>query len=234
VDQFHGGQVESTRELAELAKVSAGMRVADLGGGLGGPARFLAGKYGARVDVADLTAEFCHLGEKLTRKTGLEEKVRFTCASATASGLPGRSYDLVWMQNAAMNIKDRSALYNEIRRLLVPGGRYVFQEVLAGDGGPPDFPQMWATAAEESFLLNSETVLRLLLDAGFRLLYWEDETDSTAAARRIQREARLAGTAPPTYLSAERLREAAINGNRASEEGRLRFGRGLFEKLQDG
>src|SRR5438477_9617556 len=64
VDQYHGGQVASTRSLAELAKVAAGMRVADLGGGLGGPARFLADKYGAMVDVVDLTAEFCRLGER--------------------------------------------------------------------------------------------------------------------------------------------------------------------------
>src|SRR5262245_47159230 len=67
IDQFHGGQLESTKSLAALAKVDKGMRVADLGGGLGGPARFLASEHGATVQVVDLTAEFCRIGEKLTQ-----------------------------------------------------------------------------------------------------------------------------------------------------------------------
>jgi SAM-dependent methyltransferase len=231
IDQFHGGQAESTRSLAKLAKVRAGMRVADLGGGLGGPARFLVDKYGATVDVVDLTAEFCRLGEQLTKQVGLADNVRFRCASATATGLEDEAYDLVWMQNAAMNIEDRHALYSEIRRLLRPGGQYVFQEVLAGDGGPAYYPINWATSASESFLQSPENLLRLVLESGFRCLYWEDETESTAEARRERRSYILAGNAPPGYMSPEIQREAALNGIRASEEDRLRFGRGLFQKL---
>src|SRR5688572_25885228 len=74
-DHFHGGQLASTRALAELAKVSPGMRVVDLGGALGGPARFLADKHNATVEVVDLTAELCRLGETLTRQVHLEDKV---------------------------------------------------------------------------------------------------------------------------------------------------------------
>src|SRR6266566_6233987 len=38
-DQFHGGGKNSTIRLARLAKLERGMRVLDVGGGLGGPAR---------------------------------------------------------------------------------------------------------------------------------------------------------------------------------------------------
>jgi SAM-dependent methyltransferase len=231
VDQLHGGRLPATRALAELGGVSAPIRVADLGGGLGGPARFLAGTYGCTVDVVDLTAELCAVGEMLTKLVHLGDKVHFYCASATNSRLVEGAYDLVWMQNAAMNIEDRHALYAEIRRLLRRKGRFIFQEVLAGDGGSAYYPTNWASSAEESFLETPESVLRMLIEARFRALFWEDETEATLNARQQERAASIAGTAPPSYLPPERLREAALNSNRSTEESRLRYGRGLFEKL---
>jgi len=161
VDQFHGGRLAATQALAQLAGISAETRVADLGGGLGGPARYLASTYGCSVDVADLSTELCSVGERLTKLTHLDDKVRFTCASATASGLEHEAYDIVWMQNAAMNIEDRPALYLEVHRLLKPGGLYVFQEILAGDGGPAYYPSNWATSQEESFLHSPEAVMAI-------------------------------------------------------------------------
>jgi ubiquinone/menaquinone biosynthesis C-methylase UbiE len=234
VDQYHGGRLASTRGLAQLAQVSAATRVADLGGGIGGPARFLAASFGCRVDVVDLTPAFRQVGQMLTDRLGLGDKVRFHTASATASGLGDAAYDLVWMQNAAMNIADRPALYGEIRRLLRPEGQYVFQEVLAGDGGPAYYPTNWASSAAESFLQSPEAVLRLLLDAGFRVLFWEDETEASRETRRQEQQERAAsvgGTPPPSYLPPEGLREAALNNLRSSDEDRLRYGRGLFQRL---
>ena len=38
------------------------MRVLDVGGGLGGPARMLAVEYGAHVTVLDLTADYLQAG----------------------------------------------------------------------------------------------------------------------------------------------------------------------------
>jgi sarcosine/dimethylglycine N-methyltransferase len=51
----------------------------DLGGGLGGPARTLAG-LGCRVTVLDLVAEYCRVGADLTRRTGLADRVRFVAS----------------------------------------------------------------------------------------------------------------------------------------------------------
>src|SRR5437660_335025 len=48
-DQFHGGGKGATERLARLAALKPGTRVLDVGGGLGGPARTLAGQFGCRV-----------------------------------------------------------------------------------------------------------------------------------------------------------------------------------------
>jgi hypothetical protein len=50
-------------------------------------------------------------------------------------------------------------------------------------------------------------------------------------ARIAQNAQRMAGTAPPNYLSAEKLRLAAMNNSQSLQEGRLGSGRGLFQKL---
>lgn len=126
--------------------------------------------------VVDLTAEFCRVGAELTEFTGLTDKVSFHNASATETGLGSESFDLAWMQNEGMNIEDREGLYREIRRLLKPGGRFILQAIFAADGVAPRCPTPWARSAEQSFLRSPESVLRLLLDTGFRLVRWEDTT----------------------------------------------------------
>src|ERR687887_1932317 len=77
LDQFHGGGKDATRALASQAEVTAGMRVLDVGGGLGGPARMLAVEYGAQVTVLDLTADYLRAGAELTARMGLTGQVTF-------------------------------------------------------------------------------------------------------------------------------------------------------------
>jgi 2-polyprenyl-3-methyl-5-hydroxy-6-metoxy-1,4-benzoquinol methylase len=77
IDQLHARGSEATLELARLAGITAGMRVLDVGGGLGGPARTLASAFGCSVEVLDLTEEFCRAGEMLTARTGLADLVCF-------------------------------------------------------------------------------------------------------------------------------------------------------------
>src|SRR5262245_3949040 len=57
-DQFHSGGKGATLRLARLAGARPGLRVLDVGGGLGGPARTLAAEFGCRVTVVDLTESY--------------------------------------------------------------------------------------------------------------------------------------------------------------------------------
>ena len=123
VDEFHGGQRPATIRLAELLGLTGSERVLDVGSGLGGPSRFLAWRYGVRVSGVDLTAEFVRVAEMLTRRTGLVGQVDYRQGDALDLPFADASFDVVWSQNAAMNIADRDRLYREMRRVLKPGGR---------------------------------------------------------------------------------------------------------------
>jgi ubiquinone/menaquinone biosynthesis C-methylase UbiE len=172
VDHFHGGGLAATRALAQLGGLAAGEQVLDMGGGFGGPARTLATEYGCRVTVLDPTEAFVHAGRALTQRLGLEESVQFHLGSGLAMPFADESFDVLWTQNASMNIPDKAQLVAEQRRVLRPGGRLVFQEVFAGPGGELVCPVPWARDPATSFLVPSEQVRTLLCDAGFEERVW--------------------------------------------------------------
>lgn len=95
----------------------------DVGCGLGGTARHLAARYGARVTGVDLTAEYCRVGNLLNELTGLAGQIELLRGDALQLPFQGGCFDAVWTEHAAMNIADKAGLYSELRRVLRSGGR---------------------------------------------------------------------------------------------------------------
>src|SRR4029077_1009323 len=139
LDQFHSGGLAASRELARLASIKPGEQILDAGCGIGGPARLLAAEHGARVRGIDLSGDFIAIARALSKKSGIA--VEFEEANALKLPFGDGSFDLVWTQHASMNIADKTRLYRELRRVLRPGGRFVFHDLLSGDKtGPLQFP----------------------------------------------------------------------------------------------
>ena len=225
LDQFHSGGIEATRDLAELAKISAGEAVLDVGSGVGGPARLLAAERMARVTGIDLTADYVELARALSAKTKIAAEFR----QANALKLPfaDAGFDVVWTQHAAMNIADRPRLYGEIRRVLKPGGRLALHDIFTGPKpGPLHLPVPWADTEAESFLVTPEALRRLLADLGFTELAWEDRTAITIAGfEATQARRRLIH-----LLLGEGFPEMMANMRRNYAEGRIAAAMGVFRR----
>ena len=62
-DQFHIRGLDATKEMVQAVDLNANENILDLGCGLGGPARYLAAEYGARVTGIDITPDFVEIAE---------------------------------------------------------------------------------------------------------------------------------------------------------------------------
>ena len=233
VDEFHGGQRAATIHLAELLGLAGTERVLDVGSGLGGPSRFLAWRYGVHVSGVDLTAEFVRVAQMLTQRTGQQGLVDYRQGDALDLPFADASFDVVWSQNAAMNVADRGRLYREMRRVLKPGGRLALQEVAAGPGGPPHFPVQWAREPSISFLYSAAATREQLEAAGFRVVVWQDTTEE--ARQSAARRARNTETAPPplgTHLIlGDDWRAMFQNSARNLEERRTELFNAILERV---
>jgi SAM-dependent methyltransferase len=106
IDHFHGKGVIATEELAAILQPKASDHVLDIGCGIGGPARWIAAKYGCRITGVDLTQGFCEAARKLNRLTGLAERITILHGSALELPVSDASFDRAYSQAVLMNISD--------------------------------------------------------------------------------------------------------------------------------
>lgn len=229
-DEFHGGGRESTRALARFAGVAPGMRILDVGSGIGGPARTLAAEFGADVTGVDLTPGFVHAAGLLSERLGLDGSTRFIHGSAVVLPLPDASFDMVWSQNMLMNIPDKRAFACEVARVLRPGGLFAFEAVVAGTG-EAHYPAFWAARAELSFLVTGDELRSTLALAGLEERAWLDNTEQVVAVGRKRLAALARDGGPRLDIGAivpDALAEKMANGLRNNEEGRTRAVQGVY------
>lgn len=233
VDEFHNRGRAATLELAELAGFGAGDRIVDVGCGLGGSARYLASEHGCLVSGIDATAEYVETAGELARMVGLDGEVAFRQASALDLPFDAASFDGAWTEHVQMNIADKTAFFSEIARVLQPGGRVAFHEILAGDGGEPAYPVPWAGDADISFLAEEAVIRDALARSELALVEWRDTTDASLEWARGT-AARVRESGPPPLglhlLMGETAPAKLANMIHNMETGAIRVVQGVARK----
>jgi sarcosine/dimethylglycine N-methyltransferase len=196
-DQDHYGGLAANDALALAARIGLGSEVVDLCAGLGGPARYLAHRYGADVTGIELTPARVAGAAELSRRVGLDSQVRVLEGDVTSLRLPDAGYDAVVSQEALLHVPDIARAFIEAYRVLRPGGRIAFTNWVVHEPLSDAQRQLLWDGMAAASLLGIDEHRELLRAAGFEVEAVEDETAAWGAilAERLRMYEKLRGEA---------------------------------------
>ena len=198
MDEFHIGGAEATRALVGQLGIGPGMKLLDIGSGLGGPARQLAG-YGCHVTGVDLSGEYVAAAQALSARMGFDGKVAFREGDAATMALEADHFDGATLLHVGMNIADKAALAAAVYRALKPGGLFAVYDVMQVGPGSIEFPVPWSTRPETSFVATPAAYRAALEGAGFTV-FAERERRQFALTFFANMRARMAQSGGPPPL----------------------------------
>jgi ubiquinone/menaquinone biosynthesis C-methylase UbiE len=200
VDEFHVGGRQATVAFAEQFGLRPGMRLLDVGCGLGGAARYFAHEHGCQVTGIDLSGEYVAVANALAARVGLGERVSCHAGSALALPFAPGSFDGAYMFHVGMNIDNKSRLFAEVRRVLAPSGLFGIYDVMRLAAGELSYPVPWASGPESSFVADAATYRRMLVAEGFEVLKERDRRDFALEIFQQMRTRGAAGGPAPLGL----------------------------------
>ena len=184
-DQHHYHGTDAVDAMVSKAGITEKSRVINVGSGLGGPARYLAGKVGCQVLASELLDELHQTAKELTSRSKLEEKVLHLSGNFLSVGphLHSNVYDALVSWLTVLHFEQRPKLFRLAYSLLRPGGVFF----------AADFFQLgkltsgeWDTLKNEvscSTLVGSVSEYKAELEAaGFKI---REATDVTADWREF-------------------------------------------------
>jgi phosphoethanolamine N-methyltransferase len=170
------GGPETTADLcAKLGDaLRPGVRVLDVGSGIGGAAFHLASEYGAEVTGIDLSPEMIGIAQERRREAGAPSTVTFHLGDILTMPFE-RKFDIVWSRDALMHLPDKPGLFSRLHSLIEPGGRLVITDYARGTTqGSPEFR---AYVEQTGYhLTDPDSYGKLLEGAGFVDVVVEDAT----------------------------------------------------------
>ena len=108
--------------VARLLDLRPGMRVVDVGCGVGGPLVTIARASGATVTGLNINARQIAIGERLVRKAGLEGTCRLVLGDFTDAPFDPGQFETAYSFEAICHTEDTDLAFRELFRLLRPGG----------------------------------------------------------------------------------------------------------------
>jgi len=110
------------------AGLRRGMRVADLGCGVGTMTKMIGEFVGPQGYVVGMDASAAQIAEAQSRLPSDATNISFVEASATGTGWPDESFDLVYCRFLLLHLQEPERALAEMRRLLKPGGVLVCED----------------------------------------------------------------------------------------------------------
>ncbi|OBZ67859.1 Sterol 24-C-methyltransferase erg6 [Grifola frondosa] len=179
---FYASLARHEHYLSAQMKLKPGMRVLDVGCGVGGPAREIA-RF-SDVNIVGVNNNDFQVGRarKYTKRAGLEKQVSFVVGDfmKLSEQFGENSFDAVYAIEATVHAPSWEGVYSEIKKVLKPGGVFGVYEWCMTDSWDPSNPEH-RELAHAIEIGNGIPVMRplkkareALLNVGFEIEHEED------------------------------------------------------------
>jgi SAM-dependent methyltransferase len=223
VDHFHARGFPATVELADVLPIGPGHHIVDIGCGIGGPARYLAKRFGCRVSGVDITDPFVEAANKLTALLKMEGQVDVRSGDGQHLPYGDGLFDGGYAQHVTMNVADRARFFGEAFRVLKPGAFFALTEHGLGPNGLPHYPLPWSDDGSGAYLVTPAETMACLQEVGFVDVTVEDTGAKYLAGYRRAMELAAQGALPAFgahILMGQTAPAKTRNAARNIEEGR--------------
>jgi cyclopropane fatty-acyl-phospholipid synthase-like methyltransferase len=205
LDQWHYHGTDAVDFAARRLQIGRTSNVLDIGSGIGGPARYLAYRYGCHVTATELQPNLNAIALDLTRRSGLDGLVTHVCDDAATHPFPAASFDAAVSWLAILHMSDRRALFQNVARCLRAGGRLLIEDLcMRKPFAEPDLQDLRYVVCGVT-VTSVDDYVADLTSAGLTAVQVEDLTPDWApfAGRRL------------TAWRANRAAYARVNGEAA-------------------
>ena len=172
--------------IAHKLGLQPGMRVADMGCGVGGPLREIIGFTGANVVGINISSYQLELARKYTDEAGLGHLAEFLECDFNNVDQPDGSFDAAYAIEATPHAPDLVRVFSEARRLLKSGGCFATYEWCLTDRFDADDPihvrlkndiELGAATQDLRYVRDVDAAFA---EAGLELLETRDLAEQTA------------------------------------------------------
>ena len=223
VDHFHARGFPATVELADRLSIRSGQQILDIGCGLGGPARYIAQRFGCRVSGIDITEPFVTAANQLTTLLHMQDQVTIELGDGQRLPYADAFFDGAYAQHVTMNVADRPQFFAETFRVLKPGAFFALTEHGLGPTGAPHHPVPWSEDGSGAWLITPAETRSLLEQTGFEAIEIEDTGAKYVAGYKAAIARAERGELPPLgthILMGATALPKTRNAARNIEEGR--------------
>jgi sarcosine/dimethylglycine N-methyltransferase len=239
-EDIHIGLYDETDDIAEASRLTvekmAGMiditggkpQVLDIGAGYGGAARYLAASYGWSVRCLNISQTQNETNRRHNREQRLDRLVSVVHGSFEAIPEPDASFDAVWSQDAILHSGNRPLVFDEVVRVLRPGGDFVLTDPMQADDCPDGVLQPVYDRLQLTSLGSFSSYRRMAEERGMQLVEQADLTPnlrthySRVAEELRGRRNELSGQVADAYI--ERMLTGLDNWVKAADSGYLAWG----------
>jgi cyclopropane fatty-acyl-phospholipid synthase-like methyltransferase len=177
-DQFHYHGTDAIDISIKKLGINDKSKILDIGSGIGGPARYIANKTGAKITAIELQSDQNQLANSLTKKCGLSNKVNHICGDILDYDFKNEKFDAVVSWLTLYHIPNHEILLKKLYNLLNPHGFFYTEDITSRIELSDDEIKEIEKEIYGKHLPYFDQYISNLEESGFQLIYSEDMSSS--------------------------------------------------------